>query len=263
MEEKIFDSRGGWNRYKFNIDFFKKWSNEMAYVLGFLYADGNITDADSSSRTQYIKFSNKEKGIIKKIKSVLKAEHPIHLQPSRTSVDKSGHLYRSSDSFYLRIGSKRMFADLIKLGLMAGKSKIMKFPPIPSQYLSHFIRGYFDGDGSIHIEKKGNINGKLIIKKVQTIFSSGSKVFLQDLSNILAEVLNVRKAKIYKGDGDFQIKYFLRDSVKIFKFMYKNSYNLFLKRKFDKFKRFFNIGPRWLDKEVVKILNENAKYLAR
>jgi len=30
------DPGGGWNRYKFQVDFFKKWSNEIAYVLGFL-----------------------------------------------------------------------------------------------------------------------------------------------------------------------------------------------------------------------------------
>lgn len=71
-----FDSRGGHNCYNCNLDFFKKWSNEMAYVLGFLYADGNIIDASVSSRTQYIKFSNNKKEIIEKIRLVLKAKHP-------------------------------------------------------------------------------------------------------------------------------------------------------------------------------------------
>ncbi len=38
-------SRGGHNRYCCDKDFFKHWSDKMAYVLGFLFADGNITDA--------------------------------------------------------------------------------------------------------------------------------------------------------------------------------------------------------------------------
>jgi len=45
---KSLDRRGGSNRYKFQINFFKRWSNKMAYVLGFLYADGCIVDAVSS-----------------------------------------------------------------------------------------------------------------------------------------------------------------------------------------------------------------------
>jgi len=260
---EIFDPRGGWNRYKFQVDFFQKWSNEMAYVLGFLYADGNIEDAMESSRTRYIKFSNTDKEIIEKIKSVLKAEHPIHFQLPHTSVDKNGHLYRSSKSFYLRIGSKRMFLDLIKLGLILNKSKVVEFPFVPVKYLGHFLRGYFDGDGTISIEQGKDIRQKLIFKRAKTIFSSGSKVFLKGLSDILAGVLNVRKAKVYKGNGDFQTVYSTKESSEIFKFMYKDSYGLFLKRKFGNFKKFFNMRTKWLDSKVVKILNKNGKYLAR
>ena len=50
-----------------DLKFFKKWTPEMAYVLGFLYADGNIVDA-VASRTQYISFSSKDREIIAKIK---------------------------------------------------------------------------------------------------------------------------------------------------------------------------------------------------
>ena len=61
------DPRGGHNRYKFNKDFFKKWTPKMAYVLGFMYADGNITDS-VVFRTQYISFDSADREIIEKIK---------------------------------------------------------------------------------------------------------------------------------------------------------------------------------------------------
>ncbi len=54
----IIDQRGGHNRHSFNKEFFKTWSDKMAYVLGFLVADGSITDANTSSRTQYVEFTN-------------------------------------------------------------------------------------------------------------------------------------------------------------------------------------------------------------
>jgi len=256
-----FDPRGGWNRYQFDVNFFKKWSNEMVYVLGFLYADGGIEDTDFSSRTRYIQFTSKDREIIEKIKIALKSEHPIRFRPPQTSIDKYGHLYRSSGGFYLRIGSKRVFADLIELGLIPNKSKVIKFPSIPVKYLGHFLRGYFDGDGTIYIEQRKGIKQKLIFKKANTIFCSGSKVFLKDLSTLLTKTLNLRRAKVYRGNREFRIVYFTKESAKIFKFMYKNSFGLLLKRKFDNFRRFFNIRPKWVDKEVTEILNENEKYL--
>ena len=61
------DPRGGHNRYKFDKDFFKKWTPEMAYILGFLYADGDIEDVRKSSRTQYITFVSVDKEILESI----------------------------------------------------------------------------------------------------------------------------------------------------------------------------------------------------
>ena len=257
-----FDPRGGSNRYKFRTNFFKNWSNEMAYVLGFLYADGNITDAASSSRTQYIKFSNSEKKILEKIRAVLKAEHPIRVRPPRKTLHVGGKTYISLEQFFLRIGSRRMFTDLKKLGLVPNKSKVMKFPLVPSKYLSHFIRGYFDGDGTIYIEEKKGVEQNMILKRARIIFSSGSKAFLSDFADILAKTLDVRRAKLYDGNRCFQIVYSIKESVEIFKFIYNKAYGLFMKRKFDTFKRFFNIKIKWLDSGVVKILNENKNHLA-
>ena len=253
-----FDPRGGSNRYKFQADFFKKWSNEMAYALGFLYADGDITDAALSSRTQYIRFTNKERGIIEKIKSVLKAEHPIHSRPPHLALHWNGKLYKSSEIFYLRIGSKRMFADVIKLGLLPNKSKVMKFPFVSYKHLSHFIRGYFDGDGTIYVRRKKGFKQKAVI-----IFSSGSKAFLKSLSNLLAKTLKIRHVKVHNSTRCFQIRFSAKESInKIFNFMYKNSYGLFLKRKFKIFDELFHTRTDWLNKEVISVLNKNKKNLA-
>lgn len=247
------DPRGGSNRRKFNADFFKRWSNKMAYVLGFLYADGNITNAVKSSRTQYIKFSNNDKEILRKIKLALESEHAIRSRPPHLSLHKNGKFYQSSESFSLRIGSKKMFNDLLKFGLTPSKSKTMRLPHIPSKYLPHFVRGYFDGDGTIYIGPKEKII------KANVSFSSGGEKFLKSLSNSLTKNLGVKKRKTYKGKRDFQIRYYTKESIDMFKFMYNNSNGLFLQRKFDIFKQFFDIRNKWLDKKVVKILNQNTK----
>jgi hypothetical protein len=258
---ELFDPRGGSNRYKCQLDFFKNWSNEMAYVLGFLYADGDIVDA-ISSRTQYIKFSSKDREIIDKIKSVLKAEHPIHNWPAHLSLHANGKIYKSAESFFMRIGSRRVFADLKNLGLKPNKSKTMKFPEVPLKYVSHFIRGYFDGDGTIFLGTRGSGKDIPVLERAIIIFSCGSKKFIRALSNILAEDVNVKIANIYNSTRCFQISYGTKASIEIFKFMYHNSKGLFLKRKFDTFGRFFNQRSQWSDQEILDIFDNAHHYLA-
>jgi intein/homing endonuclease len=257
MKKSNLETRGGWNRYDFNTEFFQKWSEKMAYILGFLYADGNITDSENSSRTRYIQFASKDKEILEKIKKTLGSDHPIRTRNPQKELFPNRKYYISSGTFYFRIGNKKSVSQLEKLGVLTRKSKILKFPKIPSLYLSHFIRGYFDGDGTVYPEKKKNSEGEVTIKRIRTIFSSGSKAFLKSLSEVLTKFLKIRKAKVYKGVRSFQIAYSLKESIKIFKFMYRNTQGLFLKRKLDRFKEFFEIRRDQLDTEVVKILSEN------
>ena len=57
------DPRGGHNRKHINENFFKTWSPKMAYVLGFIIADGSAEDVRKTSRTCYIQISNNEKSM--------------------------------------------------------------------------------------------------------------------------------------------------------------------------------------------------------
>lgn len=249
---EYFDPRGGSNRYGIKTDFFKTWSNEMAYVLGFLYADGDMVDA-ISSRTQYIKFSSKDKNILNIIKSLLQSEHPIHSLPPRKILHRNG-VYKSSELFYLRIGSRKMFTDLKKIGLSPNKSKIIKFPNVARKYLSHFIRGYFDGDGCVHIEMAKGKKQKLILKRINVVFTSGSKIFLQELSSSLKKITNF-KNKVYNSDRSYQLRYSTSDSMQLFKFLYKNVLrDAYLKRKFKIFLKYFQLRPSRIDKDIEKII---------
>jgi hypothetical protein len=54
-------------KYAINKNFFKKWTQEMAYTLGYLFADGSLEDA-SYIRGKYIRVSSVEKNNISKIK---------------------------------------------------------------------------------------------------------------------------------------------------------------------------------------------------
>jgi len=125
----------GHSRNYVNEKFFDKWSDEMAYVLGFLYADGCITHNTISA-------SQKEPEILFK---VLKA------MDSNCKVRESN----TREIFAFHLCDEYLSNSAREKGLIERKSLTMTYPNIPEEYERHFIRGLWDGDGSIMIGKNG------------------------------------------------------------------------------------------------------------
>ena len=74
----IKDPRGGHNRSPINNFFFQTWSPSMAYILGFIFADGAIEDVQKSSRTCYLLITSKDLEILEQIKNALNSKHTIY-----------------------------------------------------------------------------------------------------------------------------------------------------------------------------------------
>lgn len=158
----------------------------------------------------------------------------------------------------MRIGSHKIYNDLFELGLYPNKSLTVNFPKIPQKYLGHFIRGYFDGDGCIYFEKRKGSKGQLIIKRIRTIFTSGSKKFLEEMDNVLSGI-GIDNGKIYLSKRSYQSMYNTKDSIKIFKLIYtKTSINSFFMRKFRIFNNYFELQPKVVDKVIRKIINDHV-----
>ena len=194
-------------KYHINQDFFKTWSSDMAYILGFWFADGCIYNGKMFDIT----IQAKDKYILKKIAEKLQYK---------------GNIYDYVDRQAVRINFScvTIYRDIIALGGTERKSLTVQFPEVPEEYLADFIRGYFDGDGSVYNVKGGRIN---------TAFTCGSKHFLDKLLEILRE-----KAGVEGGSYDpssVSLRFGNKDSHKIGNFMYKNNPELFLLRKREKF----------------------------
>ncbi len=233
-------------KYKVNEDFFKKWTEEMAYTLGYMYADGSLEDA-AYIRGKYIRVSSVERNNIVKIKNWLGSEHTIVPQAPKTK--------NSKISYLLRIGSHKLYDDLTKFGLHPNKSLTIQFPSIPKKYLSHFVRGYFDGDGCVRIDMKKGKQQLLILNKLCTVFTSGSKEFLLELALQIHKAIETNLLKVYNGHNSFMLSYTTADSVKIFKFMYgKVKSDAYLARKATTYAEYFKLRPKRLDKKAKSIL---------
>src|SRR3989344_938626 len=158
---------------KINKNFFKKWTPTMAYVLGFIYADGNIIY--TKRHTWFWSLQITDKDILEEIKKTLDSSHVIS---KKKKIDNQKQSYR------LQIGSKEMCEDLIRLGVTERKSKTILLPEIPKKYFPDFLRGYFDGDGGVWVGFK-NKQREHKIHAISTAFTSGSREFLVVLKEVL------------------------------------------------------------------------------
>lgn len=209
-------------KHPVNSIFFKKWTPNMAYVLGFIAADGNICH---SGRVHAIQIACDDEDVIVKIKKVLSYQDPIYRK-----FRKNG-----KTSYSLRICDPIIFHDLQKLNITERKSLTLIPPKIPKSLTRHFLRGYFDGDGSVSL-RKANFPSRLVVN----IYTASEKMAL-----FLHNTLSQLSKGSYKGRvgvtlGNQKTVYYAvrlgtKTSIQLFRFMYKDSENLYMERKHQKF----------------------------
>jgi hypothetical protein len=123
-------------KYTLDETYFNKIdTKQKAYILGFIYADGNVSIKDNSYRLRF-NLQQKDKSVLDFIKQELKYTGPIRL-----SKNKKYNI--------LEISSKKLIKNLIILGAIPNKSLILLPPKIDPIFEGSFIKGYFDGDGCV------------------------------------------------------------------------------------------------------------------
>ena len=203
-----------------NENFFKVWTSEMAYVLGFFAADGNLTLGRRGNH--FLEFTSCDLEIMEKIREVMGCTHKI-TERSRNTKWKT--YYR------IQIGSKNIFSDLVKLGFTPNKSKSLESLVIPNGYLADFLRGYFDGDGSVWAGFQNKKDRKKSTLVVLTRFTSGSRKFLEELKKKLEIELNIKGGSLLFRSGAHVLGYSTTNSLNLYKFMYRGDNKLCLARK--------------------------------
>jgi intein/homing endonuclease len=188
----------------------------MAYVLGFWFADGYMR-IEASYR---IAFDSADVEILHQIREALNSSHPIR----KRKTDKSWHL---------EIYSKRLYEKLLELGGRKRKSKTICFPKIQKGLIRDFIRGYFDGDGSVFYVDYISTKNHKPRRELRSNFTSGSKTFLDVLMQTLHEEIGLPKKQlgIYNQGSSLKLGYGTYDTHKLLRFMYYPNCKLGMKRK--------------------------------
>ena len=144
-EQNIKKIKGNhYRKYFHDFDFFENIdTEEKAYWLGFMFADGYIVNHENHYGEDSFGLTLAEDSLdsIEKFKKSLHATNPILYDNSKSIGQPQAKIV---------LTSQKTVNDLIDKGCVKQKSLILQPPKkVPEKLLSHFIRGFFDGDGSL------------------------------------------------------------------------------------------------------------------
>lgn len=200
--------------YTVNESYFEKVdTQEKAYILGWMYSDGNVM----KDRWR-IQIQQQDSYILEWIAKEVGYNGPLYTIPPRKQ--HSGRKWQTC----LNVSRSKMVKDLEKLGCMMKKSLVIKFPDesvVPPHLKPHFIRGVFDGDGSVRRTRKNSIQCGII----------GSRSFISGLISSLE--LDNLVYKLYERKSCLHLVFSKRkNAINFLSFIYNNS-KIHLSRKFN------------------------------
>lgn len=191
-----------------------------AYIIGFLASDGNLYKRDNHEGQIQIILHKKDKEILERILKVMHSDHPIKLGTTK-------------ETACITFVSDKMYNDLLKIGLTPNKTLDLHiqeiFEHIPKQFWPDFLRGYLDGDGSVHV---GEIPSRSSVQIAMPEYSSNEFIQrIQELSTIqLGFILDNRTEKYTLPFGSLAARNATEKYV-FLQLLYYNSPELFLTRK--------------------------------
>ena len=196
-------------------------SEEKAYWLGFMYADGYITK-HKNRLTMGLNLHESDSSHVELFKKALQSQHKIgHYLNTTGYAGSAGSPYCA-----IHIVDDQLVNDLQNKGVVFRKSRILTFPSndiVPDALIHHFIRGYFDGDGSVYGSAKA-----------PCVSFDGTESFISMLLEKLRDPIKT-KSRIYKDHSIYCIKLGGKNIINnLYRYMYKDA-TVFLGRKKHKF----------------------------
>lgn len=218
-------------KYKINDKKATEINHNIAWLLGFIAADGYIVKSqnDKCLHRISIALSIKDIEVLKRIKDYIEFTGPIY------EYNNNGYPAAS-----LTFSSKPFHEMLMKYGIINNKTFILKFPKnLPEEYYLDFIHGYFDGDGSVYKPNDGHT--------IRTNLIGASKDFIEDVMNILVNNAEIKCTTIHQRwdkRSTAPLYYFTfnkANSEKLYKYFY-NEKILFLDRKKELFEEYLHMN---------------------
>lgn len=229
LKDKGIEIKQNYGAKALNFEIFDQIdSEEKAYWLGFLYADGYIA---ANSNQIGLSLSIKDINHLQKYKKFIGWGGDIKIQETHQFGSKS-HLNKNGELLQVArviVTNQHMHNSLNKLGCVPNKSLILVFPSneqIPEEYKLAFIRGYFDGDGTLGLYKHSVKNPKL----EESLMFVGTKPFLEGIQKYLGQGYLIQKSNC--NELTYRLSYSTKKAFTAAKLMYENA-NIYLDRKYN------------------------------
>ncbi len=207
-------------KYDNNSNYFSTESPNMAYIMGFIAADGTIRKNSNSIK---ITVSRRDRELLEKIKEEVGIE--VEVKDFTTN--------QGYDCSTLEWTDQKHKEDLAKYSIVPEKTFILRPPTnLKREYWIDYIRGYFDGDGSIGNKKNSNGRGN---GSIRWQVCSAMKELLDWIVDFLNEEYGIPKVNVQTRVRNHEkplyiVQYSSRASRMIYKVLYSES-SLYLARK--------------------------------
>lgn len=206
------------DKYFINHNSFSKWNEYTAYIIGLLLADGYIKyqSGERKENSIQIELAHYDIDILKKIKEYTEFEGPIRKTKRGTVV--------------LNISNTKIIEDILSVGFpLTNKTESATWVNgLPFKYVHHFIRGLFDGDGSVYEKNKS-----------MCIHFLGTEKLIKEIIKVAPAKKKTYHFRGKNGGANVYCLYYSskEDAKNIYDWMYKDS-NIYLDRKYNKFQEF-------------------------
>ena len=202
-------------------------TEEKAYWLGFIYADGYV---GSKTHDFEIALNMKDVEHLHKFNKFVKATDDL------VKIDLKNKRNRCRWS----VSNSHFWESLNKLGVVPKKSLILTFPDetiLPKELIIHFIRGYVDGDGCIMTEETS-------VNKLQLSFM-GTKDMMDAFQKYFGTNKQLITHKTKNGEV-YYLRFRILQSIKILQKMYKNA-TVYLDRKYQTWDKYCRSNKKLLE----------------
>lgn len=219
-----------------DIHYFDKWTPNMAYILGLLFADGSVK---RRLDTVIIGLKSDDEYILEFIKKELQIRVPIKRIPANGTTT-----VHSTLCIHSKIAVKRM----MDLGLMPMKSyNDYPFPDVPTDMLSHYIRGYLDGNGTVCESQSKNY-------RFCMAGFCGAPKQIEGIRDAMVKNAGVSQCKVQLRYGKTTVFAYIcwsgnHDLCRIYNYLYPQGYGVCLERKRMKLDEWTAVPKRGMAKD--------------
>lgn len=225
IKELGYDVINYQNKVKFDNTMFDSIdSEEKAYWLGFIFADGYISSQEGNYNFE-ISLKGSDKEHLQKFNKFMKHEDINHVKMGKVSCE-GVECERCRWGIY----DKHLWEVLNSYGCVPKKSLILEFPKESifkeKSLIKHFIRGYWDGDGCLSWGNKEHT--------IPCLGVVGTEDFLTSLKNYLPLEYNYSLQGKNSSTTTKQFTVNGKNGMKLAYYLYNNS-TIYLQRKYEKY----------------------------